>query len=81
MNALNGRLSGLVARVLDLPAAEVDNASADSTPGWDSLAHLRLLMAVEEEFGVSFSPDEIPELDSVRRIGDAVERLQNEKAP
>jgi len=81
MNGLNGRLSGLVARVLDLPAAEVDNASADSTPGWDSLAHLRLLMAVEEEFGVSFSPDEIPELDSVRRIGDAVERLQNEKAP
>jgi acyl carrier protein len=38
-------------------------------------------MAVEEEFGVSFSPDEIPELDSVQRIGDAVERLQNERAP
>jgi acyl carrier protein len=81
MNALNGRLTGLVARVLDLPAVEVDKASADSTPGWDSLAHLRLLMAVEEEFGVSFSPDEIPELDSVQRIGDAVERLQNERAP
>ncbi|HEV8534276.1 MAG TPA: acyl carrier protein [Candidatus Limnocylindria bacterium] len=81
MNALNGRLTGLVARVLDLPAAQVEDASADSTPGWDSLAHLRLLMAVEEEYGVSFSPDEIADLDSVRRIGNAVERLLDEKAP
>jgi acyl carrier protein len=81
MNALNGRLAGLVARVLDLPAADVVEATADSTPGWDSLGHLRLLMAVEEEYGVSFSPDDIAELDSVKRIGDAVERLLEEKAP
>lgn len=80
MSSLNGRLAGLVAQVLDLPAADVHEASADSTPGWDSLAHLRLLMAIEEEYGVSFSPDEITELDSVKGIGDALERLLNESA-
>jgi acyl carrier protein len=75
MSALNGRLTGLVAQVLNLPPAEVSAARAETTPSWDSLAHLRLLMAVEEEFGVSFSPDQIAELDSVELIGDAIERL------
>jgi len=77
MSALNGRLTGLVAQVLDLPPAQAEHAAVETTPGWDSLAHFRLLMAVEEEFGVSFSPDEIDELDSVERIGGAVDRLLN----
>lgn len=80
MSALNGRLSGLVANVLDLPLAEVGEARAEVTPSWDSFGHLRLVMAVEEEFGVSFSPEEIVQLDSVERIGDALERLMAARA-
>jgi acyl carrier protein len=80
MTRLNGRLTALVVSVLDLAPAEAVAASADSTPTWDSLAHLRLLMAVEEEYGVTFSADEISELDSVERIGEAVERLLGERA-
>ena len=75
MSTLDGRLITLVARVLDVPRAEAPEACVDNTPGWDSLAHLRLLMAVEEEYGLTFSPDEIAELDSVASISDAVERL------
>ncbi len=35
---------------------------------WDSLGQLRLIMQLEAEFGVSFSIDEIPILNSVERI-------------
>lgn len=75
MSELPGQLTGLAARVLDIPPEQAREARADNTPGWDSLAHLRLLMAVEEEYGVSFSPDEIAELDSVDRIVEALERI------
>jgi acyl carrier protein len=75
MSELNGRLAAVVGRVLDLAPAEVENARVDNTPGWDSLTHLSLLMAIEEEYGVSFSPDELDQLDSVARIRGAVERL------
>lgn len=80
MSAVDGRLTSLVARVLEIPAAEAAAATAENTACWDSLAHLRLLMAIEEEFGVSFSPDEVDELDSVARLGDALERLLRAQA-
>jgi acyl carrier protein len=75
MSAPDGRLTSLVARVLELPLAQAAEARVDNTPGWDSLAHLALLMAVEEEYGVSFSPDEIAELESVELIDEAIDRL------
>ncbi len=31
---------------------------------WDSIAHLRLIMAVEREFGVQFETEDIPKLTS-----------------
>jgi len=67
-------LSELVARVFDLPLAAAAAARADATPTWDSLAHLRLLMAIEEEYGVTFTPEEIADLDSVERIREALDR-------
>lgn len=42
---------------LDTTAADVD--------GWDSLAHIRILVAVEADFGVHFSVQEIASLDDV----------------
>ena len=41
-----------------------------SVPGWDSLGHMRLVVELEEEFGVSFPPYLLPEMldmDSIVR--------------
>jgi acyl carrier protein len=43
-----------------------------SSETWDSLAHLRLISAIEEEFGLRFAMEEIGELDSFERICAAV---------
>jgi acyl carrier protein len=66
------RLTELVATVLGITHAEAGTASTDNVPAWDSIAHLNLIMAVEQEFGVQFSVDQIAELDSVQRIRQAV---------
>lgn len=39
---------------------------------WDSLKHIEIVFALEEELGVQFSEDTLPRLDSVKRIVDAV---------
>jgi acyl carrier protein len=35
---------------------------------WDSLAHLNIVLGVEEAFGVRFAPERIPELTSMEAI-------------
>lgn len=36
--------------------------------GWDSIKHIEVLFMIEEEFGVTFLPDEIAALDSMNGI-------------
>jgi acyl carrier protein len=54
----------------DLPE-DVQQAS-DSR--WTSLYHMTLLVALEDHFDVSFSMEEMPELTSIPRIFQALER-------
>jgi acyl carrier protein len=55
--------------VLGVATTELtDDSSPDSLPSWDSVAHLNLVVALEEAFGVAFSPEETMELTSVRLI-------------
>jgi acyl carrier protein len=49
----------------DLTAAEVE--------GWDSMAHVRLLVTIERKFGIKFSACEIGRLQSV---GDLMKLIQ-----
>ncbi|MBA3058013.1 MAG: acyl carrier protein [Gammaproteobacteria bacterium] len=45
--------------ILNLDAAEIsDNTSMDNTPGWDSANHINLVLALEEEFSISFEVSE-----------------------
>lgn len=39
---------------------------------WDSLGHLRLIMETETVFGVSFTMEEIPALDSFGKILESI---------
>lgn len=45
----------LMAVILNIDAASIDDAtSMDNTPGWDSANHINLVLAMEDEFSVSF---------------------------
>jgi acyl carrier protein len=45
-----------------------DDDGPGTTPLWDSVAHLNLIMTIEAEFGMAFATAEIPELRSLRKI-------------
>jgi acyl carrier protein len=45
-----------------------DDMPRERIPTWDSLGHIRLVAALEEEFGASFSIEEIEGMTSVGRI-------------
>jgi acyl carrier protein len=49
----------------------MDTRQADLN-AWDSLAHIRLVSAVESEFGFELSLKEIEEINSVRQFVDAI---------
>lgn len=54
-----GRLKQTLAAVLGVPESEIgEETSMDTVPAWDSLRHLNLVLALEEQFAVSFSEEQ-----------------------
>lgn len=47
-----------------LPPSEIRNATSLSVEGWDSVAFVTLVAAVEEEFQITIPSDAYPKLDS-----------------
>ena len=69
MNGIEIRVTRCFANVFpDLPASEIPVASIDSLPRWDSVAHIMLLTAVSEEFGIDFEPEDYVDLISYPQI-------------
>lgn len=58
-----------MAAVLGVPSeCLADDASPETISEWDSMSHLNLVMALESEFGISVSADDVLELRSVAAI-------------
>lgn len=47
-----------------------DNTTADDIDGWDSLTHINVIFAVQEEFGVKFS---VKDIIAMRNVGHLVD--------
>lgn len=45
-----------------------DDASPQTIGTWNSLAHINLVVALEEEFGVQFQDQEIVQMTSLKEI-------------
>ncbi|MFM2100427.1 MAG: hypothetical protein RLZZ366_1966 [Pseudomonadota bacterium] len=58
----------------DLVATE--EMSADDVADWDSTNHVRLIVAVEEEFGIRFESDEITAPETVGELVDLIASKQ-----
>ena len=48
------------------------SSTMETTDGWDSFAHINLVLALEDAFGVEFDTEEIPELREMPRIVEAL---------
>jgi len=45
-----------------------EDLSIDNVPGWDSMAHVGLILALQKEFAISIPPVDAIELTSVKNI-------------
>jgi acyl carrier protein len=71
-------LAEVLKNMLDVDSVS-DDDSVQTIKSWDSLRHLNLIVALEEHFGINFEPEEIPELNSVRRISEAIAKRSTER--
>jgi acyl carrier protein len=53
-------------------ASVTARSSSENLDGWDSVAQINIIVAIEEEFGVRFEPEDIHTLHSVDKIVNAV---------
>ena len=68
----------IVSDVLDVNPFKISaQASQDTVDEWDSLAQLRIVTALEEEFGIKPSMKEIGQLTSIPAITRYVESLES----
>jgi acyl carrier protein len=71
------RVRSVVAAVLKVPEQNLTpQSSPDDIESWDSMHHLQIILALEEEFSVHFDADEIDGLQTVGALTMALgERL------
>ena len=71
----------IVADVFQVPVETVQaQSSPDTIESWDSLHHLEMVLALEQEFGTQFTPEEIEQLLSVELIaGLLAEKMPTDK--
>lgn len=56
-------------RIMNVPEGQVNEASSPETvENWDSIRHMGLILALEEDFGVHFNDTQVTELLSVGAI-------------
>ncbi len=57
---MDDKIKSIMSAVLDIDSAQIDNTTApDTLEQWDSLKHMSLVIALEEEFGIQFEDEEI----------------------
>lgn len=72
---ISDRLKNLILAQLKLDAFDLSDATvASQVPGWDSLAHIGVIAAVEKEYGIRFKTLEVVRLKNVGELQAAIDR-------
>ena len=62
-------LKQVMAAILDVDPSTIDNnTNTDTMPNWDSLRHINLILALEQEFQIQISDDDTDNIKSYQLI-------------
>ena len=63
------KLKQVVSDILEVNIDDInENSSPDNIEKWDSLSHIKLVMAIEAEFNVKLTPEDMMDMLSVKLI-------------
>lgn len=71
--AIEDKFFTLLSLLLTVPRDQLGrDSSRESVVQWDSLKHMHLVLALEEEFNIEFDDDEVSDLASAGGLLDAI---------
>ena len=75
---LDKRILLIMSEVFDLDEDKIDDdSSTNSLSEWDSMNHMNLIVALEEEFQCEFDEDDIENMVSFKIIKSTIEKILN----
>jgi short-subunit dehydrogenase/acyl dehydratase/acyl carrier protein len=75
----SARVTDVIGRILHLPPkSKLDGGGLGTTPGWDSLRQIEVILALELEFNIRFTSPELAELTRFDALLDACQRKISE---
>jgi long-chain acyl-CoA synthetase len=75
---VNGRIYAIASGILRCTPEQLSpSAQAETVPGWTSLSHVELMLAIEEDFGFKLTAQEIMKF---RSLGDVINIVQQRLA-
>jgi acyl carrier protein len=78
MDDILSRLQPIFHDVFDDERLVIERSSnAETVEGWDSLAHINLISAIEREFKIKFA---LGELESLKNVGDMIDLMAKKLA-
>jgi acyl carrier protein len=71
------QLRGIASDIFGVPAVEITESSSPETiESWDSVQHLNLVLAMEEQFAVQFDPEEMDQMKNMGEIAGLLDKKQ-----
>jgi acyl carrier protein len=72
-NNLDNHIKNVMSAVFEIPIEEInEDTSPDNVGSWDSLKHMNLVVALEEEYDIEFIEEEIVEMMNLSQIKNIV---------
>jgi len=76
---MSERLFKVISQVLNVPLGEINvESSPDTIESWDSLKHMNLVLAIEQEFNIQFKEEQIIDMLNVALIIEFLKEYQLE---
>jgi acyl carrier protein len=73
---MEDKIRAIMAEALRLPTERIGaDAAIGSVPNWDSTAHMRMMIAIEDEFGIDLDETRMVEMTSLAKIRRILEEL------
>lgn len=70
---VQSKISQIIRELVEDDSAEInDGTTAEDIEGWDSVAHVKIIVEIESQFGITFAVSEINASENVGQLTDLV---------
>ncbi len=71
---LKDKIKEIMSAIFNVDISNInEDSSSDTIDSWDSLKHMNLILAIEEEFNLSLSDDEVINMFDFKSINNTLE--------